>query len=110
MGQYAAGRLKRVCEDFGLEKMELMACFDAARLTEFAEHANHLEEAIRTRIIEGGGIIREYHSREEFLNEVEKCKRHFAGYTTTGAAGIHFRKSAICSSNRRKESMEKNNS
>lgn len=62
--------LNRVCEDFGLAKMELMEKFAPEGLGEFAEHANVLEEEMRERIMAGGGKIREYHSTEEFLNEV----------------------------------------
>lgn len=69
-GSMLQEELNRVCEDFGLAKMELMESFDSERLSEFAEQANRLEEEMRKRIIAGGGKIREYHSREEFLNEV----------------------------------------
>jgi len=69
-GSMLQEELNHVCEDFGLAKMELMACFDSDRLSEFAEHANDLEEEMREIIISGGGNIREYYSREEFLNEV----------------------------------------
>lgn len=62
--------LNSVCKDFGLPKMDLMDKFDAENLTDFAEHANYLEEEIRKVIVNGGGAIREYKSREEFLNEV----------------------------------------
>lgn len=69
-GSMLQEELNRVCEDFGLAKMELMADFDSERLSNFAAHANHLEEDMRKNIIAGGGKIREYHSREEFLNEI----------------------------------------
>lgn len=69
-GSMLQQELNQVCEDFGLAKMELMEKFDADNLDEFAEHANALEEEMRKRIINGGGKIREYLSREEFLNEV----------------------------------------
>lgn len=62
--------LNQVCEDFGLEKMELMEEFDAENLSKFAHHADCLEKEMRTKIINGGGRIREYQSREDFLNEV----------------------------------------
>lgn len=69
-GSMLQEELNRVCEDFGLAKMELMEVFDSDRLSEFAEHANRLEKEMRERIVAGGGKIREYHSPEEFLNEV----------------------------------------
>lgn len=69
-GSMLQEELNQVCEDFGLVKMELMERFDAEHLNEFAEHANHLEEEMRNIITNGGGKIREYESREEFLNEV----------------------------------------
>lgn len=62
--------LNRVCEDFGLPKMELMRDFDASRLQPFSENANRLEQEMRRIITEGGGRIREYHSYEEFINEI----------------------------------------
>ena len=62
--------LNRVCEDFGLPKMELMRDFDASRLQLFSENANRLEQEMRRIITEGGGRIREYHSYEEFINEI----------------------------------------
>ena len=62
--------LNQVCEDFGLEKMELMEIFDAENLSKFAEHADYLEKNMRNIIIHGGGKIREYQNREDFLNEV----------------------------------------
>lgn len=69
-GSMLQEELNHVCEDFGLAKMELMASFDSGRLSEFAEHADDLEKEMRERIIAGGGKIHEYHSPEEFLNEV----------------------------------------
>lgn len=62
--------LNQVCEDFGLEKMELMEAFDAENLNGFATHADSLEKKMRNNIINGGGKIREYQSRKDFLNEV----------------------------------------
>ena len=69
-GSMLQEELNCVCKDFGLTKMELMAQFDAANLPAFAEHANALETEICRRITEGGGKIREYKTREEFLHEV----------------------------------------
>lgn len=69
-GSMLQEELNRVCEDFGLEKMELMEAFDAENLSQFAEHANNLEKNMRNSIIKGGGKIREYQSQEDFLNEV----------------------------------------
>ena len=62
--------LNHVCADFELEKMELMSAYDPENLTNFAKHANCLEAQIRSIIENGGGIIKEYHNAEEFLNEV----------------------------------------
>ena len=62
--------LNQVCGDFGLEKMELMGAFDPDDLPGFAAHADRLEQEMRKRITEGGGKIREYGSREEFLHEI----------------------------------------
>ena len=69
-GSMLQEELNHVCEDFGLAKMELMESFDSHRLSDFAEHSNRLEKEMRERIVAGGGKIREYHSPEEFLNEV----------------------------------------
>ena len=62
--------LNQVCEDFGLEKMELMSAFGADNLESFAAHANGLEAEMRRRIIAGGGVIREYPSQEAFLKDM----------------------------------------
>ena len=62
--------LNGVCDDFGLEKMDLMASYDANRLPEFADRADRLEESVRAIITEGGGIIHAYKNAEEFLHEV----------------------------------------
>lgn len=62
--------LNSVCEDFGLEKMDLMQAFDPEDLTVFASHADELEQQMRIAITAGGGVIREFASREEFLHEV----------------------------------------
>ncbi len=69
-GIYLQSELNQVCMDFGIEKMDLMSCFDAQNLSLIAERANEAERLIRTAITRGGGIIHEYASREEFLNEV----------------------------------------
>lgn len=61
--------LNGVCEDFDLEKPELMACFDCKDLSAFISRADELENRIRRAIVSGGGVIREYNSEEEFLNE-----------------------------------------
>lgn len=66
-GIYLQHELNQVCEDFGLAKMPLMAQFDPEHLNQFAAHANSLEQQMRRIIADGGGIIREYHSQEEFL-------------------------------------------
>lgn len=62
--------LNQVCEDFGLEKMELMAAFDANDLRGFAVHADALEAEMRRRIRLGGGVIREYPTQESFLKDM----------------------------------------
>lgn len=62
--------LNAVCEDFGLEKMELMSEFDYADLPWFAARANALEVQMRSIITSRGGNIREYRTPEEFLHEV----------------------------------------
>ena len=62
--------LNAVCEDFGLEKMELMQFYDAADLPRFAARADTLEDQIRSVILEHGGVIREYPTAEDFLHEV----------------------------------------
>ena len=62
--------LNDVCDDFGLEKMELMSAFDYIDLTHFVERANELEQQMRCIITSHGGIIHEYRTTEEFLHEV----------------------------------------
>ena len=62
--------LDQVCRDFGLKKMELMSVFDPEDLTAFAKRANELESEMREIIVNGGGVIHEYMSIEEFENEV----------------------------------------
>lgn len=61
--------LNSVCEDFGLEKPELMECYDFKNLDALISRADELEKWIRGEITAGGGVIHEYSSREEFLNE-----------------------------------------
>lgn len=61
--------LNIVCEDFCLEKPELMECFDYKNLDVFIARADELEKQMRRKITEGGGIIHEYVSKEDFLNE-----------------------------------------
>lgn len=62
--------LNQVCRDFGLKKMELMSAFDPEDLTAFVKRANDLESEMREIIVNGGGVIHEYMSIEEFENEV----------------------------------------
>ena len=69
--------LDQVCKDFGLKKMELMSAFDSEDLTVFSKRANELESKMREIIKNGGGVIREYISIEEFENEVQKCTGYF---------------------------------
>lgn len=61
--------LNGVCGDFGLEKPELMECFDESDLGAFLARADVLEKKIRAAIVKGGGVIREYNGKEDFLNE-----------------------------------------
>lgn len=62
--------LNHVCSDFGLEKMDLMSAYHSDKLDIFAEHSNRLEQKMRKEILNGGGIIHEYSSFEEFLHEI----------------------------------------
>lgn len=61
--------LNGVCGDFGLEKPELMECFDESDLGAFLARADALEKMIREAIVNGGGVIHEYDNKEDFLNE-----------------------------------------
>lgn len=61
--------LNSVCEDFCLEKPELMECYDYRNLNAFINRADELEKWIRNAITAGGGVIHEYNSKEDFLNE-----------------------------------------
>ncbi|MDE5866014.1 MAG: hypothetical protein K2H31_05385, partial [Lachnospiraceae bacterium] len=61
--------LNSVCEDFCLEKPELMECYDYRNLDAFINRADELEKWIRNAITAGGGVIHEYNSKEDFLNE-----------------------------------------
>ena len=61
--------LNSVCEDFCLEKPELMECYDHKNLDAFIDRADELEKWIRNVITAGGGVIHEYNSKEDFLNE-----------------------------------------
>ena len=62
--------LNSVCDDFGIQKMQLMEHYQANRLTEFADYADQLENNMKSIITENGGLIHEYHNTEEFLHEV----------------------------------------
>ena len=62
--------LNRVCDDFGIDKYELMSNFNSENLSGFAAESNAIECNIRKLITENGGIIREYNSFEDFVNEV----------------------------------------
>ena len=68
-GIFLQNELNGVCEDFDLEKPELMECFDCSDLSGFISRADELEARIRRVITAGGGVIREYDSEEDFLNE-----------------------------------------
>ena len=69
-GIYLQQELNIVCDDFGLEKMELMEAFDPDSLEEFVRRSDNLEQEMRRRIEAGGGIIHEYSSFEEFVRGV----------------------------------------
>ena len=69
-GSFLQKELNDVCEDFNLPKMELMSHFDPQHLPAFAAHADKLEQQMRQAIQSGGGHIREYPTREDFLHEV----------------------------------------
>ena len=68
-GIYLQNELNNVCEDFGLEKQELMECYDYEDVNLFINRANEIEQYMRQVIIAGGGIIHECSSTEEFLDE-----------------------------------------
>lgn len=69
-GVYLQSELNQVCEDFGMDKMELMVHFDVGNLQALAERADELEQLMRKAITDGGGRIREFAGKEEFLNEI----------------------------------------
>lgn len=68
-GIYLQNELNGVSADFRLKKSELMECFNADDLGAFLARADELEKTIREAIVKGGGVIREYGSKEDFLNE-----------------------------------------
>lgn len=69
-GIYLQEELNEVCEDFGLEKQELMVYYAPGDLESFAKQADIIEGKIRKMIENGGGRIHEYGTMEEFLNEI----------------------------------------
>ena len=69
-GIFLQSELNQVCEDFGIEKIELMKYYDAANLSTFAEYSNEVEKLMRYEIVKGGGKIWEYADQKEFLNEI----------------------------------------
>lgn len=69
-GIYLQNELNSVCEDFGIKKVELMKYYDSENLSLIAQKAEEAQQLIRSAITAGGGIIHEYQSEEEFLNEV----------------------------------------
>lgn len=69
-GIYLQSELNDVCQDFGAKKVELMKYFDCENLSLIAQKAEEAEKLIRDMIAKGGGIIHEYQSEEEFLNEI----------------------------------------
>lgn len=68
-GIFLQNELNDVCEDFCLEKQELMEYYDYENLNEFIYRADEIEHYMRHAIIEGGGVIHEYSNTEEFLDE-----------------------------------------
>lgn len=69
-GAYLQSELNDVCQDFGIEKVELMKYYDSENLLLIVQKADESEKLIRNAIVRGGGIIHEYQSEEEFLNEI----------------------------------------
>lgn len=69
-GIYLQNELNSVCGDFGLAKVELMRYYDCENLSLLAQKARDAELFIRDVITKGGGVIHEYQSEEEFLNEI----------------------------------------
>lgn len=69
-GVYLQNELDSVCADFGLPKMTLMVGFRADNLPSFAAHADQLEQQMRRYIAEGGGVIHEYNTFEDFVHAV----------------------------------------
>lgn len=61
--------LNQVCGDFGLEKVDLMSAYDWEDLPAFVARADALEVKMRESILRGGGIIREYAHKAEFLQK-----------------------------------------
>lgn len=61
--------LNTVCQDFGLEKMDLLSAFRPQDLGAFAAHADALEAEMRRRIQNGGGHIRQYRSQADLLRD-----------------------------------------
>ena len=68
-GIYLQNELNNVCDDFCLEKQELMECYDHEDFNAFINRANEIEQYMRQAITAGGGVIHEYSTEEEFLNE-----------------------------------------
>lgn len=69
-GIYLQSELNQVCEDFGLEEIELMKYYDAENPGVMAAQADKAEQLIRKVIENGGGRIREFADEKEFLNEI----------------------------------------
>lgn len=69
-GIYLQHELNQVCEDFGLERQELMDYYEADNLKKIAKQADLIEVKMRQVIEAGGGKIHEYTTAEEFLDEV----------------------------------------
>lgn len=54
-------------KEFGLEKMDLMSCFDYKNLEPFRQKSKEIMEYIARKIKEGGVALKEYDTLEEFL-------------------------------------------
>ncbi len=68
-GIFLQDELNHVCEDFGLEKQELMSYYSAGDLESFVRRSDEIERWMREKITEGSGVIHEYQNAEEFLRE-----------------------------------------
>jgi hypothetical protein len=61
--------LSIVSEEFGLRKMDLLGCFDAANLSELINRATELEKYIVSEIESHGVKLKKYDTLDAFLSE-----------------------------------------